>query len=134
MSIIDSIQNILQPILVDYAVWLILGVLAWFLRRLPERWRIEIEAKHRDALHSALNTGVGLAIDALQKHPSIAVPDRAAGEIVSYVRRSVPGAIRRLGPSQGQLEQMARAKLQERLDAITGRDRLTEALRDAGAR
>lgn len=134
MSIIDSIQNILQPIIVDYAVWLILGVLAWFLRRLPERWQIEIEAKHRDALHSALNTGVGLAIDALQKHPSIAAPDRAAGEIVSYARQSVPAAIRRLGPSQEQLEQMARAKLQERLDALTGRDRLSEALREAGAR
>lgn len=134
MSIIDSIQNILQPIIVDYAVWLILGVLAWFMRRLPERWQIEIEAKHRDALHSALNTGVGLAIDALQKHPSIAVPDRAAGEIVNYVRRSVPGAIRRLGPSQEQLEQMARAKLRERLDAIAGRDRLSEVLDRTGVR
>lgn len=133
MSIIDSIQNILQPIIVDYAVWLVLGALAWFFRRLPERWRIDIEARHRDALHSALNTGAGLVVDTLQRHPSIAVPDRAAGEIVEYVRRSVPGAIRRLGPSQKQLEQMARAKLQERLDAITGRDRLATALKEAGA-
>lgn len=133
MSIIDSIQNILQPIIVDYAVWLILSGLAWFFRHLPECWQIEIEAKHRDALHSALNTGVGLAIDALQRQPSIAGPDRAASEIVSYVRRSVPGALRRLGPSQEQLEQMARAKLQERLDVIIGRDRLTEALQRVGA-
>ncbi|WP_232845005.1 hypothetical protein [Paracoccus onubensis] len=133
MSIIDSMQNILQPIIVDYAVWLILAVLAWFFRRLPERWRIDIEAKHREALHWALYTGVGLVIDNLQRHPSIAVPDRAASEIVDYVRRSVPGAIRKLGPSQKQLEQMARAKLQERLDAITGRDRLAEALERAGA-
>ncbi|MDP0925658.1 hypothetical protein Q0601_00585 [Paracoccus onubensis] len=133
MNIIDSMQNILQPIIVDYAVWLILAALAWFFRRLPERWRIDIEARHRAALHSALNTGVGLAIDTLQRHPSIAVPDRTAGEIVSYVRQSVPGAIRKLGPSQEQLEQMARAKLQERLDTITGRDRLAEALKGAGA-
>ena len=61
------------------------------------------------------------------------MPDRAAGEIVDYVRRSIPGAIRKLGPSQAQLEQMARAKLQKRLDAITGRDRLAEALNQAGA-
>lgn len=68
-------------------------------------------------------------IDNLQRHPSIAVPDRAAGEIVDYVRRSVPGAIRKLGLPQEQLEQMARAKLQERLDAFTGRDRLVETLK-----
>ncbi|RMC29670.1 hypothetical protein [Paracoccus alkanivorans] len=130
MSIIDSIQNILQPIIVDYAAWLILGALGWFFRRLPERWRIEIEAKHREALHRALHSGAELLIDTIQKHPAVAVPDRAIGEIVDYVRMSVPGAIRRLGPS---LEQMARAKLRERLDAITGRDRLTEALERAGA-
>lgn len=128
MSIIDSIQNILQPIIVDYATWLILGALGWFFRRLPERWRIDIEAKHREALHRALHSGTELLIDTLQKHPAVAVPDRAIGEIVDYVRMSVPGAIRRLGPSQEQLEQMARAKLRERLDAITGRDRLSEAL------
>ncbi|RNF35379.1 hypothetical protein [Paracoccus methylarcula] len=133
MSVIDSLQNILQPIIVDYAAWLILGALAWFFRRLPERWRIEIEARHRDALHLALNSGVGAIIDTLQKHPSVAVPDRAIGEVVDYVRSSVPDAIRRLGPSQAQLEQMARAKLRERLDTIFGRDRLTEELRYAGA-
>ncbi|RMC34441.1 hypothetical protein [Paracoccus alkanivorans] len=69
----------------------------------------------------------------MQKPPAVAVPDRAIGEIVDYVCMSVPGAIRRLGPSQAQLEQMARAKLRERLDAITGRDRLSEALECAGA-
>lgn len=91
------------------------------------------EAKHRDALHSALNTDVGLAIDALEKHPSIAVPDRAAGEIVSCTENGS----RRDSPPRGaqqQLEQVARAKLLERPDASTGRDRLTETLRDAGAR
>ena len=129
---IDSIQNIIQPILVELLLTLILAVLAWFLRLLPERFRVDIEAKHRAALHSALDTGVGLLIDTMQKHPTIAAPDMAIGTVLDYVERSVPDAIRRLGPSRAQLEDMARAKLQHQVDAVLGRDRLTEALKNAG--
>lgn len=129
---IDSIQNIIQPIVVELLLTLILAVLAWFLRLLPERFRVDIEAKHRAALHSALDTGVGLLIDTMQKHPTIAAPDMAIGTVLDYVERSVPDAIRRLGPSRAQLEDMARAKLQQQVDAVLGRDRLAEALRQAG--
>ena len=132
MTPIDSIQNIIQPILVDLLLTLILAVLAWFLRLLPERFRVDIEAKHRAALHSAIDTGVGLLIDTMQKHPTIAAPDMAIGTVLDYVERSVPDAIRRLGPSRAQLEDMARAKLQQQVDAVLGRDRLAEALRGAG--
>ena len=133
MTIIDSLQNVVQPIVVDYLVFVVLAVIGWLMRRLPERMRIDIEARHREALHSALNTGVGLLIDTAQKHPAVIGPDMAAGAIVDYVRRSVPGAIRKLGPSQAQLEDMARAKLQQQIDGLMGRDRLKDALRDAGA-
>lgn len=129
---IDFVQGVLQPIFADYLTWAILGIVAWFLRFLPAKWRVEVEARHREALHRALNTGIGLVIDTIQKDPRIAVPDAAIGRIVGYVKASVPGAIRRLGPSQEMLETMARAKLQLELDAIMGRDRLTEALQQAG--
>lgn len=132
MTPIDSIQSIVQPILVELLLTLILAVLAWFLRLLPERFRVDIEAKHRAALHSAIDTGVGLLIDTMQKHPTIAAPDMAIGTVLDYVERSVPDAIRRLGPSRAQLEDMARAKLQQQVDAVLGRDRLAEALRGAG--
>lgn len=132
MNPIDSIQSIIQPILVELLLTLIIAVLAWFLRLLPERFRVDIEAKHRAALHSAIDTGVGLLIDTMQKHPTIAAPDMAIGTVLDYVERSVPDAIRRLGPSRAQLEDMARAKLQQQVDAVLGRDRLAEALRGAG--
>lgn len=131
---IDMIQNIVQPILVELLLTTILLATGWLMRRLPERMRLDIEARHREALHRALDTGVGLVIDTLQKHPAVAVPDRAVAEIAGYVHRSVPDALRRLAPSQAQLEKMARAKLQERVDAILGRDRLTEALQRAGVK
>lgn len=129
---IDIIQSIVQPIVVELLLMLILAVVAWFLRLLPERFRVGIEAKHRAALHSAIDTGVGLLIDTMQKHPTIAAPDMAIGTVLDYVERSVPDAIRRLGPSRAQLEDMARAKLQQRVDAVLGRGRLAEALRQAG--
>lgn len=132
MTPLDSLQSIIQPILVELLLTLILAVLAWFLRLLPERFRVDIEAKHRAALHSAIDTGVGLLIDTMQKHPTIAAPDMAIGTVLDYVERSVPDAIRRLGPSRAQLEDMARAKLQQQVDAVLGRDRLAEALRGAG--
>lgn len=130
---LDTIQNIVQPVLVDLLVFIALGVIGWLMRFLPEKWRLDIEAKHRDALHRAINTGVGLVIDTAQRHPAVAVPDRAISEIVNYVERSVPNAIKRLGPSRAQLEDMARSKLQDRVDAVLGRDRLKEALDRAGA-
>ena len=132
MTLIDSIQSAVQPVIVDLLLTLILGLIAWFMRLLPERWRMDIEARHREALHSALNTGVGMVIDIAQKHPAVLAPDLAASRVIDYVQRSVPDAIKRLGPSRAQLEEMARAKLQQQLDTALGRDRMAEALRDAG--
>lgn len=131
---IDIIQNIAQPIIVDLLLTLILAIIAWLMRKLPERWRLDIEARHREALHKALDTGIGLAIDTMQKHPTIAAPDMAIGTVLDYVERSVPDALRRLAPSRAHLEDMARAKLQQQVDAIMGRDRLAESLKQAGAK
>ncbi len=46
----------------------------------------------------------------------------------------MPEAIRKLGPSRAMLEDVARAKLQAQVNAITGRDSLSYALRNAGPR
>lgn len=130
---IDSIQSIVQPIIVELLLSLVLAIIGYAFSFLPARFRLDIQQRHRDALHSALNTGVSLAIDTAQLHPSIAVPDRALAEVINYVERSVPDALRKLGPSRAMLEDMARAKLQAKVDEIMGRDRLADALRQAGA-
>lgn len=130
---IDIIQNITAPIISDYLGYVILGIVGFFLRHLPAKWRLEVEQKHRDALHKALETGVNLAFDTLQMHPAVATHDKAVSVVIDYVRESVPEALKRFSPSQQQLEDMARAKLQAKLDAMLGRDRLAEALKEAGA-
>lgn len=130
---IDFVQSIIQPILADYLTWAILGAAMWFLRFLPARWRVDIEARHRQALHQAIETGIGLVIDTLQKDPRVAVPDAAVTRVIGYVTGSVPDALRRLAPSQEQLQHMVVSKITQRLDAAAGRDRLAGALRQAGA-
>lgn len=132
MTPLDSIQNIIQPIIVDLLLMLVLAIIGWAASFLPARFRLDIQQRHRDALHAALSTGVGLAIDTIQKHPTIAAPDMAIGVVLDYVERSVPDAIRKLGPSRAHLEDMARSRLQQQVDAVLGRDRLAEALRQAG--
>lgn len=128
----DFLQSAVQPIIADAIVVLILGAVGWSLRLLPQRWRLDIEARHRAALHSAVDTAVGLILDTVQRQPGIAVPDAVITRGIGYVTESVPDAIKRLGPSQATLEALLRSRLQQALDAATGRDRLTEALREAG--
>ena len=125
---LDSIAVVLQPLVTEYLFLLALAGAGWLLRRLPERHRMEIEEKHRQALHKALETGVALALEAAKRHPKAVVLDLAVSEVAGYVHRSVPEALRRLAPSQAHLEQMAKAKLRQHLDKLAGVDRLTDAL------
>jgi len=62
------------------------------------RWGLEIEARHREALHSALMTGVKHALfEGLQGRTAI------AKATVDYVHTSVPDALAALKPQPDQL-------------------------------
>lgn len=91
--------------------------LTWAGARFTKRTDIEIEAWHRDALHSALMTGAQLA--AARQLTGKA----ATGLILEYVRHSVPDALAKLSPDAGVLADLAEAKLMQTLHG-----RLREAL------
>lgn len=78
---------------------------------------LEIEAINRQALHSALETGVELAIAKATKNKTAAAAaqDELVAMIVEYVQRSVPDALETLRPSREQLQDMAIAKVEQRL-------------------
>lgn len=124
----------IQPVLVETLFTLILAAMAWLMRRLPAWMQVQIEAKHRSALHSALETGVKLILDRLMTAGTtagaLAKADQSVGTVVGYVRNSVPDALKALAPTQAQLERMATAKLNEALAQL---DPLTGALKQAGA-
>ncbi|MDD9740897.1 hypothetical protein PVW47_14045 [Marinovum sp. SP66] len=79
------------------------------------RWTgIEIEARHREALHSAIITGVKRAM----RHG----PDRAVQEwrdaAVTYAKASVPDAIRKLVPGDGILDSLAERYVLEQMERV----------------
>ena len=71
------------------------------------RWGIEIEARHREALHSAIMSGIRAA---LAKGAS---GDTAVTSALAYTYKSVPDALAALTPSSQVLKDLAEAKLKE---------------------
>ncbi|WP_414973757.1 hypothetical protein [Cereibacter sphaeroides] len=73
-----------------------------------QRWTgIQIEARHREALHSAIMTAARVAV-------ARGLTREVATEFVAaYVHASVPEAMKRLSPSTDTLDRLVRSKLLE---------------------
>lgn len=82
-------------------------VIGWASTQAARRFGLDIEQRHRDALHSALMTGARLA---LAKQLTAAA---AVDLILGYVKTSVPGAVGKLNPPQSVLENLAKSKLEQ---------------------
>ncbi len=109
-------QEILQAIyaeLLPVILQLIAAVLGMVLLRAAnvarERWGIEIEARHREALHSALMTGITAALGKGLRGKE------AVGQAVHHVLRDgAPAAVEFFGLDAPALEYMVEAKLNQR--------------------
>lgn len=112
----------LMPPILEITSIILLAALTWAAAWAKRKFGIDIEAKHRDALHSALMSGAQLAA-ARQLTGNAAV-----ALILDYVRKSVPDALAKLSPNLAILTDLAEAKLQQ-----TSADRLREALAAARA-
>lgn len=76
------------------------------------RWNIEIEARHREALHSAIMSGIASAL-------SKGLTGKAALEAaLAYTTKSVPDALHALNPSAEVLLSLAEAKLREAVPLV----------------
>lgn len=83
------------------------ALLGWLTTMVREKWNIEIEAKHRDALHSAIMTGVLVALKQNLTGPA------AVSVALDHVKKSVPDALKKLGPSTEILTNLAKSKIEE---------------------
>jgi hypothetical protein len=71
---------------------------------------VEVEARHREALHSAIMTAVRRSlIDGLSR-------EQILQEALHYARTSVPDAVRALAKDDGILRALAEANLRELLE------------------
>jgi hypothetical protein len=100
------------PQLLELLGIVLMFFLTWASARFTRRTGIEIEARYREAMHSALMTGAHLALNRKLTGPA------AIDLIVTHVRQSVPDALGKLQPSGSFLERMAEAKLQEAGDKL----------------
>lgn len=130
---LDTFIAAASPGIIDLIGLALTGIIGWAAAAARKKWGIEIEARYREALHSALLTGAQLAM----KHE---LTGKAAIDLVlRYIKQSVPDAIGNLKATPDVLTDLARAKLEqaaaEKARDVTGAavDKLAEALRRAGA-
>lgn len=110
-AFLTTISSGLLPVLLQI-IAAVLGVLLLRLSTIAkERWGIEIEARHREALQSALMTGIKSALSR-----GWSGEDALKAAVEHVIQRGAPDAVDYFGLSLGDLAEMAGAKLQ---DAIT---------------
>lgn len=131
-SPLGDMMTAITPGLIEIIGVLLTGIVAWVAAKAREKWGIDIEARHREALHWALFSGAQLAM-------ANELTGKAALELVlHYVNQSVPDAIASLNPAPDVIVDLAKAKLEqaaaEKARDLTGGavDKLTEALKRAG--
>ncbi len=115
----DLIKAAVIPHVLEIISIMLASMVGWAANTARKKWGIDIEAKHRDALHSALMTGAQLA---MQRGLT---GQEAINQILQHVQISVPHAVIGLDARTEVLGNLAQAKLQEVAK---------EALRKAGVR
>ena len=99
---------IIAQVILPIVATIVTALIGWAATQARARWGIEIEARQREALHSALMTGAQLALARLGPQASQAALIAAA---VEYAERSVPGAMTGLRPATDVLSDLALAKI-----------------------
>lgn len=102
-----QVYAITLPIVLTFIAAFLARILAAAAKVAQDRWGIEIEATHREALHSALMSGIRAALS--RGLTGQAVIDAA----VVHARGSVPDALAHLNPAAEVLANLAKSKLRE---------------------
>lgn len=103
---------ILFQAFVDSFVPIVATVVGGILVNRVSRWTgVEIEARHREALQSALTNGALFAIAKYEPGAGAA----AIGMATDYVRQSVPDAIKRFDLDEASLTRLVIPKIREQL-------------------
>lgn len=110
MTMLDIINATVAPFLPDLIGAAVTALVGYAVALVRAKFGIEIEARNREALHSALTTG---ALLGLAKLGVTASKDELAAASVEYAKTSVPGALARLAPSNEVLTNLALSKVQQ---------------------
>lgn len=99
-----------MPLLLQFLAAIVGLFLARAAHVARARWGIEIEEVHREALHSALMSGIRAALlRGLRGNAAVSAA-------IHHASRSVPDALAALHPGEGVLISIAESKLREALE------------------
>lgn len=85
----------LQELLLAFIAFVVAVALPWAIRKLSQVFKVQIEERHRKALHEAILT---YSENAVRGGLSVA-NEAALRSLVAYLRQSVPDAVATLAPS-----------------------------------
>jgi hypothetical protein len=105
----DNLWEYLMPVLGT----IVTGAIGWGAMAFQAWSGYQIEAKHREALHSAIMTGIGFARSKLTGSGPAIDEKQVVIQAKEYVERSVPDALRHFGldKAAGNLAEMIASKL-----------------------
>ncbi|PTE20240.1 hypothetical protein C5F48_18560 [Cereibacter changlensis JA139] len=106
----DTLLTTVTPLLTDALSVAILGLLAMLQLGIRRSLGLEAEKIWREALHSAVTTGASTVEAKAGEANDL---ETAAAQVVSYAKRSVPGAIAGLKAADDVLFDLARSKLRQ---------------------
>ena len=103
-----DINNELQTIIISGILSILSAVVGYALIKIEgyirKKTGVEIEAYHREALHSALDTAARIAVSRVMKgdtpkNSSVAM-EEMRDIVKEYIEKSVPDAIKKLNPPE----------------------------------
>lgn len=100
------------PVLLQTLSTLLTALLIWVANVARVRWGIEIEARHREALHTAIMSGIRAALSRGLTGQALVTAT------LSHVANSTPEALSKLKPKDGVLEEIIEGKLREVIDGV----------------
>lgn len=106
--------EILRPYVVEVAGILVAAVLGWLSMKANKMFGLSIEAKHREALQSALMNGVqrGVAtLDRVASHTDIDTRSAIVAEGLRYVQAYAPDAVKYFNLTPADLGDLLEARL-----------------------
>ncbi len=108
---LDTLMGLLAPHFPELIGALITALVGFIAAQIKARTGSELDARARNALHSALTTGAMLALARYGRKAGVN-QDAMISEAINYAKASVPDAIKRLGPVGSVLADLATAKIE----------------------
>lgn len=109
-----SIFGALKPYLVELTGILVAGVLGYLATLVKKKFGLDIEAKHREALQTALTNAAGLLIargDGLAAGVNFDVKNPLVAEAINYALKGAPDAMKYFGLTPERVRDMLAAKV-----------------------